>query len=225
MAIHRRLSPLEFAVGSGILVVSVLAAATASYLSVQQPTLTDGRVLVYPVVWSTAAVAAAVWVSRTVRVRPRRWLGAAVGVGYTVALLWLSGTLGASAGMPTSQLELALPGWGPILLYDNGLLSLAIVPFELVAYLCLGYIVAVLISAAASARTAALGMASCVSCAAPLLLAVAGLFGGTQATTIVASAGYDLATVILLVTFGLLVRAARKTIAPCEIPTGQGDAS
>ena len=217
MDIHRRLSPLQFAVGSAIVVVSVLAAATASYLSVQQPTLTDGRVLVYPVVWSTAAIAAAVWVSRTVRVRPRRWLGAAVGVSYTVALLWLSGTLGASAGMPTSQLALALPGWGPILLYDNGLVSLAIVPFTLVAYLSLGYIVAVLVSAAGSARTAALGMASCVSCAAPLLLAVAGLFGGSQATTMVASAGYDLATVVLLVTFGLLVRAAQKTAKPCEI--------
>jgi len=223
MAIYRRLSPLEFAVGSALVVISVLAAATASYLSVQQPTLTDGRVLVYPVVWSTAAVGAAVWVSQTVQLRPRRWLGAAVGVGYTVALLWLSGTLGASAGMPTSQLELALPGWGPILLYDNGLLSLSVVPFKLVAYLSLGYIVAVLISAAGSARTAALGMASCVSCAAPLLLAVAGLFGGTQATTMVASAGYDLATVVLLVTFGLLVRAAGKTTAPCEVSIAEED--
>jgi len=224
MSVHRRLSPLSVAVGSGIVVVTVLAAATASYLLIQQPALTDSRVLVYPVVWSTAAVVAAVWVSRTVRVRPRRWIGAIVGIGYTLALLWLSGTLGASAGMPTSQLELALPGWGPILLYDNGLVSLAVVPFKLVAYLCLGYIVAVLVAAAGSARTAALGMASCVSCAAPLLLAVAGLFGGTQATTMVASTGYDLATVVLLVTFGLLVRAAHQTTEPCEMPTAEADA-
>ena len=224
MATHRRLSPLEFAIGSGVLVITVLAAATASYLSIQQPTLIDGRVLVYPAVWSTASVATAVWVSRTVRVRPQRWLGAAVGVGYTVALLWLSGTLGASAGLPMSQLELTLPGWGPILLYDNGLVSLSIVPFKLIAYLSLGYIVAVLVAAAGSARTAALGLGSCVSCAAPLLLAVAGLFGGSQATTMVASAGYDLATVVLLATFGLLIRAAQKTAAPCEISTPKGDA-
>ncbi len=217
MTTQRRLSPLELAAASAVLAITVLAAATASYLSVQQPTLTDSRVLVYPVVWITASVAVAVWVSRTVRVRPRRWLGAVVGVGYTVALLWLSGTVGASAGLPTSQLELALPGWGPILLYDNGLVSLSVVPFKLVAYLSLGYIVAVLVAAAGSARTAALGMASCVSCAAPLLLAVAGLFGGTQASTMVASAGYDLATVVLLATFGLLVRAAGKTAEPCEI--------
>ena len=223
MAIHRRLSPLEFAVGSGILVVTVLAAATASYLSIQQPTLTDGRVLVYPAVWITASITAAVWVGRTVRVRPRRWLGAAVGVGYTVALLWLSGTLGASAGLPMSQLELTLPGWGPIWLYDNGLVSLSVVPFKLVAYLSLGYIVAVLVAAAGSARTAALGLASCVSCAAPLLLAVAGLFGGSQASTMVASVGYDLATVVLLVTFGLLVRAAQQTTEPCEISTPEGE--
>ena len=222
MASHRRLSPLEFAVGSGVIVVAVFAAATASYVSVQQPTLTDARVLVYPTLWSTAGIVSAVWVDRTVRVRPRRWLGVVVGVGYTLALCWVSGIVGASAGMPTSQLVLTLPGWGPILLYDNGLVSLSIVPFKLVAYLCLGYIVAVLVAAAGSARTAALGLASCVSCAAPLLLAVAGLFGGTQATTMVASAGYDLATIVLVVTFGLLVRAAQQTTAACEIPNTEG---
>lgn len=219
MVTYYRLSPLELAVASGLLVVTVLAAATASYISAQQPTLTETRVLVYPTVWTTAGVVTAVWVSRTVRVRPRRWLGAAVGVSYTLALCWLSGIIGASTGTPTSQLVLSLPGWGPILLYDNGLLSLSVVPFKLVAYLSLGYIVAVLVAAAGSAKTAALGIASCVSCAAPLLLAVAGLFGGTQATAMVASTGYDLATGVLVVTFGLLVRAAQKTTAACEIPT------
>ncbi len=222
MALHRRLSPLEYAVGSGVIVVAVFAAATASYLSVQQPILTDSRVLVYPIVWSTAGVVAAVWVGRTVRVRPRPWLGVAVGVGYTLALCWLSGIVGATTGTQTSQLVLSLPGWGPIFLYDNGLVSLSIVPFKLVAYLSLGYIVAILVSAAGSARTAVLGLASCVSCAAPLLLAVAGLFGGTQATAMVASTGYDLATIVLVATFGLLVRAAQKTTAACEIPNAEG---
>ncbi len=218
MATNYRLSPLEFAVGSGVLVVTVLVAATASYLSVQQPTLTDSRMLLYPTVWATVSVVSAVWVGRTVRVRPRRWLGVTVGVSYTLALLWLSGTLGISTGAQESQLVLSLPGWGPILLYDNGLISLSVVPFKLVAYLALGYIVAVLVAAAGSVRTAAVGMASCASCAAPVLLAVAGLFGGTQATTMVASMGYDLATVIIVATFGLLVRAAHKTTEACGIP-------
>jgi len=223
MASYNRLSPLEFAVGSGLLVVAVFVAATASYLSVQEPVLTDSRVLVYPIVWATASVVSAVWVGRTLQRRPRRWLGVAVSIGYTLALLWLSGTVEASMGTPTSQLVVAVPGWGPLILYDNGLVSLTVVPFQLVAYLSLGYIVAVLVAAAGSARTAALGMASCVSCAAPLLLAVAGLFGGTQASTMVASAGYDLATVVLLLTFGLLGRAARQTARSCETPTPEAE--
>lgn len=219
MSIHHRLSPLELAAGSGLLVVSVLAASTASYLSVQQPVITDSRVVLYPIIWTTASVAAAVWVSRTVRRRPRWRIGALVGIGYTVALLWLSGTIGATTGTPTSQLVVSLPGWGPLLLYDNGIVSLSVVPFKLVAYLSLGYIVAVLVAAAGSARTAALGIASCVSCAAPLLLAVAGVFGGTQATAMVASAGYDLATVVLVATFALLIRAASKTTDTCDVST------
>jgi len=212
-------------VGAG-LAVGVYAVATSAYLAAVGPTITDLRVFVYPPVWIGVSVGAALWVDRTVRHRPRPWLGRAVGVAYVLGIAWLSGLVGVSSGMTTLRVVSTLPGWGPIGLYDNGLVSLSIVPFKLVAYLALGHIVAVLVAAqGGSARAAALGMASCVSCAAPLLLAVGGLLGGGQATSMVASIGYDIATVILVATFALLARAAGR-VAPdesCRRPTEAAD--
>ena len=68
-------------------------------------------------------------------------------------------------------------------------------------------------------------MASCVSCAAPLLLAVGGLLGGAQATSMMASLGYDIATVMLVATFALLARAAGRaaTDESCRRPTEAAD--
>jgi|GEM_PF-353196 hypothetical protein len=197
-------------VGAG-LAVGIYAVATSAYLAAVGPTITDLRVFVYPPVWIAVSVAAALWVDRTVRHRPRPWLGRAVGMAYVLGIAWLSGLVDASSGITTLRVVSTLPGWGPIGLYDNGLVSLSIVPFKLVAYLALGHIVAVLVAAqGGSARAAALGMASCVSCAAPLLVAVGGLLGGAQATSMVASVGYDIATVILVATFVLLARAAGR---------------
>ena len=213
-------SPTALAIWGAAIAVGLYAAATSAYLAAAAPRVTDLRVFVYPPVWLAASVAAAVWVDRTVRTRPRPWLGRAVGVAYVLGLAWLSGLVGPSAGSETLRLVATLPGWGPIGLYDNGVVHLSIVPFKLVAYLALGHIVAVLVAASGgSARVAVFGLATCVSCTAPLLLAVGGLLGGTQAASMVASMGYDIATVVLVATFGLLVRAAsRTTTAACRRP-------
>jgi len=221
-------SPTTLAIVGAGLAVAVYAAATSAYLAAVGPIITDLRVFVYPPVWIATSVAAAVWVDRTVDHRPRPWVGCAVGVAYVLGLAWLSGLVDASMGAETLRLIGALPGWGPILLYDNGLVNLSVVPFKLVAYLALGHIVAVLLAAnGGSARAAVLGMASCVSCAAPLLLAVGGLIGGTQATSVVASVGYDIATVVLIATFALLVRAAGRTTPDegCRRPSETADTS
>jgi len=54
-----------------------------------------------------------------------------------------------------------------------------------------------------------------VSCTGPLLVAVVGAIGGAQATTAVATAGYDIATAALVATFGLLVAVVAR-----QQPTG-----
>jgi len=71
-----------------------------------------------------------------------------------------------------------------------------------------------------SIRAAALGVASCVSCTGPLLAAVVGAIGGTQATTAVATAGYDIATLALIATFGLLVAVVARQ-QPHTVPMSE----
>jgi len=199
-------SPRGAAVSTAVVAVVVLLTAIGAYLTTTNAAITTGRSLAYPVVWITVSLTAAVWIGRTVDGRPRRWRGLAVGGGYTLGLAWLTGLVGTTTGGFPLRVHAAPPGWGPIILADNGVFQLAIVPFKLVTYLALGYAISVLVAAhRGSVRAAVLGVASCVSCTGPLVAAAVGVVGGTQATTAVATAGYDIATAAVVATFGLLV--------------------
>jgi hypothetical protein len=209
-------SPAGAAVSTAIVATVVLVTAIATYLRLTDAVITAGRSLIYPVIWIVTSLTAAVWIGLTVRGRPRRWRGIALGGGYTLMIAWLTGLLGATTGGFPLRVHAAPPGWGPIILYDSGLLRLSIVPFKLIAYLALGYVIYALVAAhRGSIRAAALGIVSCVSCTGPLLVAVVGAIGGAQATTAVATAGYDLATAALVATFGLLVAVVAR-----QQPTG-----
>ena len=209
-------SPIRAAVATAIVATVALLTAIATYLRLTDAVITTGRSLSYPVVWIVTSLTAAVWIGLTVRGRPRRWRGIAIGGGYTLVIGWLTGLLGATTGGFPLRVHAAPPGWGPIILYDSGLLRLSIIPFKLIAYLALGYVIYALVAAhRGSIRAAAVGVFSCVSCTGPLLVAIIGAVGGTQATTAVATAGYDIATVALVATFGLLVAVVAR-----QQPTG-----
>ena len=209
-------SPIRAAVATAVVATVALLTAIATYLRLTDAVITTGRSLSYPVVWIVTSLTAAVWIGLTVRGRPRRWRGIAIGGGYTLVIGWLTGLLGATTGGFPLRVHAAPPGWGPIILYDSGLLRLSIVPFKLIAYLALGYVIYALVAAhRGSIRAAAVGVFSCVSCTGPLLVAIIGAVGGTQATTAVATAGYDIATAALVATFGLLVAVVAR-----QQPTG-----
>jgi len=209
-------SPIRAAVATAVVATVALLTAIATYLRLTDAVITTGRSLSYPVVWIVTSLTAAVWIGLTVRGRPRRWRGVAIGGGYTLVIAWLTGLLGATTGGFPLRVHAAPPGWGPIILYDSGLLRLSIIPFKLIAYLALGYVIYALVAAhRGSIRAAAVGVFSCVSCTGPLLVAIIGAVGGTQATTAVATAGYDIATVALVATFGLLVAVVAR-----QQPTG-----
>ena len=209
-------SPIRAAVATAVVATVALLTAIATYLRLTDAVITTGRSLSYSVVWIVTSLTAAVWIGLTVRGRPRRWRGVAIGGGYTLVIGWLTGLLGATTGGFPLRVHAAPPGWGPIILYDSGLLRLSIVPFKLIAYLALGYVIYALVAAhRGSIRAAAVGVFSCVSCTGPLLVAIIGAVGGTQATTAVATAGYDIATVALVATFGLLVAVVAR-----QQPTG-----
>ena len=209
-------SPIRAAVATAVVATVALLTAIATYLRLTDAVITTGRSLSYPVVWIVTSLTAAVWIGLTVRGRPRRWRGIAIGGGYTLVIGWLTGLLGATTGGFPLRVHAAPPGWGPIILYDSGLLRLSIIPFKLIAYLALGYVIYALVAAhRGSIRAAAVGVFSCVSCTGPLLVAIIGAVGGTQATTAVATAGYDIATAALVATFGLLVAVVAR-----QQPTG-----
>lgn len=211
-------SPVGAAVSTAVVVTVVLLTAIITYLHLTAATITAGRSLAYPVVWIVSSLTAGVWIGLTVRGRPRRWRGVVIGGGYTLGVAWLTGLIGSTTGGFPLRVHAAPPGWGPIVLYDSGLLRFSIVPFKLIAYVALGYIIYALVAAHhGSIRAAALGVVSCVSCTGPVLLAAVGAIGGTQATTAVATVGYDIATAALVATLGLLVAVVAR-----QQPTKQG---
>jgi hypothetical protein len=100
------------------------------------------------------------------------------------------------------------PGWGPAVIYGGATLQFALLPFKLVGYATLAYLVyATLVDAASSAVGGVLGLFSCVSCTFPVIAGVvSGFVGGTGAlASAVYGQSYLLSTVVFVITVGLLV--------------------
>ncbi|WP_138006161.1 DUF7546 family protein [Halalkalirubrum salinum] len=214
----RDTTPLQRSLAVAVAVAVAVVASIAGYLQAASPAITDYRSLVYPVVWIVGGSAATVWVHGAVPVRSNRALAVIISSGYVTALLWVSGLIRAGAGMGSLSISPAIPGWGPIVVYEGSIIGFSVVPFKWIGYLALGYIVYVLVAGAGgSIKAAALGFVTCVSCTAPLVGSVVGAIGGAGASRAVATAGYDIATVVFLVTIGLLVFAVARTTATCSV--------
>jgi hypothetical protein len=173
--------------------------------------VTAPRYLLYPFVWIDASLLAAAVVLSDSRSRQPaaadsrlRVLSVVVGVAYAGLLLWAGGLVGVGGQSGTATLLSAPPGWGPMLVYD-GLLRLTLVPFKLVGYLVLAWLVALVVgSAGRPLFSGALGLATCVGCTGPLVLALLATLGGGSVTAYAAVSGlsYDLSTLVFLVSLG-----------------------
>jgi hypothetical protein len=198
--------------GETILLVGLLLALEALfalvYVTITRVGITrPGMVVLVPFVWINLSV----WVF--LRVRPaatdvRRWPAALVGVGYFLLLAVLGGLLVAGDG-GTTGLRLHLtgfPGWAPLAIADAGVVSLVVVPFKLIGYLALTWLVYVTVADASGALLGgAVGLFACVSCTFPLVAGLlSGLSGSTAAAAAVYSNSYLLSTVVFAVTVGLL---------------------
>ncbi len=147
---------------------------------------------------------------------PRRQRRTAFGiaVGY-FALIAVAGGL-VSVGdlfidvpLPESGPRIAwlIPGWGPAVTYVGDLVRVALLPYRVIGYLALSYLVyATVLDATGSAVSGALGLLSCVSCTWPVLASLAtGLLGSSSAVALsVMNWSYTLSTVVFLVTVALL---------------------
>ncbi|MFB6354097.1 MAG: hypothetical protein ABEJ92_08435 [Halobacteriales archaeon] len=176
------------------------------------------RYLAYPFVWINAGVWAVRRSSPTAGSRAHAWLARALAAAYFVLLLWVPGNVGlgtlspAHLGLHHLRVAWLAPGWGPIVAYD-GIVRLYLVPFEVVGYASLAYLVyANLLAATRSALSGALGLVTCVGCTVPVLAPLVGLLGGPAASlaTTAYAYSYDIGTAVFLLALGLLAWSHRR---------------
>jgi hypothetical protein len=103
---------------------------------------------------------------------------------------------------------MAAPGWGPRVGYAGSLVTLNFIPYRVVGYLAVAYLVyAALLDAAEAAVTGLLGVGSCIGCAFSLAAPLAaGAAGGTSgAAAALATFSVDLSTLAYVAAVALLV--------------------
>lgn len=190
------------------LVVAAELVVVTAYIDLTGTIVTDPRYVAYPFVWINVGV----WTmlrTETPTVDRRQWaLAAAMGGGYLLLLFVAAGTLQFGIGGPlnggaAASIHWNIPGLGPIVVYGTPRVRLSIIPFKIVGYVAMTYLVyARLLDATRAVLSGVLGLFSCVGCAFSLLLPLLGattLFGST-----LTGLAWDLSTVVFLLTIALL---------------------
>jgi hypothetical protein len=191
-----------------LVVAAELAVVTAYLASTATVTVVQPRYVVYPFVWINVGVWAMLR-TPTPAVGRRQWaIAATVSGGYLLLLLVAGGTLQFGLGDPlaggaVSSVHWNIPGLGPIVVYGTPRVRLSIIPFKVVGYVAMTYLVyARLLDATRAVLSGALGLFSCVGCTFSLLLPLLGattLFGST-----LTGLAWDLSTLVFLVTVATL---------------------
>lgn len=173
------------------------------------------RYLVYPFVWLNASIWGVRRVDPSPGSRTHRAIAVAVAVAYLLVLLYLPGAVGTGApGVPVDvRVAMYAPGWGPILAFTSPWLRLYLVPFEVVGYASLSYLVyANALTLTRGAFSGVLGLVTCVGCTVPVLAPLVGLLGGpaTSLATTAFAWSYDAGTAVFVLTVGLLTWSQRR---------------
>ncbi|WP_158057388.1 DUF7546 family protein [Halorussus halophilus] len=184
---------------------------TIAYLLLSDASVQEFRYLVYPFVWLNVGIWAIVKTKPVANSERDRYVGVAVATGYFLVLAYFGGLLGPGVPHPEHALGWRIawlpPGWGPAVLYTGGVAKLALMPYKVVGYVALAYLVyATVLDAAGSAISGILGLLSCVSCTWPIVATlVTGVAGSGTAVAVAATEwSYTLGTVVFVVTVGLL---------------------
>lgn len=206
-AVGRLRSTRSVALAAGVILV-VEALLVVGYAAQPRVSVTNPLVFVYPFVWIDVATLAVLTTPLPRATHRRRSIGAVVAVVYFAALAYFGGLWGPGSGMMPVHVTWSLPpGYGPALLYDGQLLRVVLVPYKIVGYVALTFLVyTTVLDAARTAASGLLGLFSCVSCAWPLLgTVVTGIFGSTSALAAVTLGhAYGLSTLVFLSAIGLL---------------------
>jgi hypothetical protein len=203
-----RLVPRPGTVALVGMVLLAEAVLTLAYVAAVQPGITRPfMVVLVPFVWINLSL----WVFW--RVRPaatdtRRWPAAVVAAGYFLLLALLGGivVVGSGDGSGLDVMLRLFPGWAPFVVYDAAAALVVLVPFKVVGYLALTYLVYVTAVDASGALVGGIvGLFSCVSCTFPLIAGiVTSLTGGSAIAAAVSGNSYLLSTPVFALTVALL---------------------
>ncbi|MFC6755742.1 hypothetical protein ACFQER_02290 [Halomicroarcula sp. GCM10025894] len=126
------------------------------YLLLLPGAATDAFLLAFPFIWLNVAA----WVLLRVRPAPaadrRRYLAAAVAVGYGLLLGYVGGVFGTGgAGTGLRVVLAAPPGFAPSFVYSGTTLAVVFTPWKVAGYLALSYLVYVTVVDASGGSPAA----------------------------------------------------------------------
>ena len=192
------------------LVLAELGLVGVYFLATPSSPGPEPRYLVYPFVWINAAIFGYLRVDPEAGSRRHLALGLGIGVGYFLAVMAIPGNLG--FGVPGSAWSVRVgwyaPGWGPLVAGVTPWVRLYLVPFEVIGYIGLSYLVfANALAITRGTISGLLGLVTCVGCTVPVLAPAVGLLGGpaSSLTTTAYALSYDLGTGIFVLAVLALV--------------------
>ncbi|WP_416839820.1 hypothetical protein [Haloferax sp. DFSO52] len=206
-----------------LLILSVAeAAALAVYLLFTPVHVDSLRYVLYPFIWINVGIAAVLVTTPSTPSRRLRLFAGVIAVAYFLVLATLAGLISvnvsalvgsgghmhAAGGHPTGfQFSLAAPGWGPRLGYASDAFSVVFIPYRVIGFLALSYLIyAALVETARTALSGTLGVISCVGCTFSLAAGFsAGLAGGTGFLSALRVLSVDFSTVVFVAAVVLLV--------------------
>jgi hypothetical protein len=185
-----------------------------AYAVVVDAPIPNFRYYLIPFVWITIGILAVWYTTPSNRNTQHTIIGAIVAVSYFFLILYLSGMIGptraaieATAGSSSIGVEWHRPlGWGPILTYSGNRFAVTLIPYQVIGYLALSYLIyAAILDISKSATAGVIGLAPCPGCAAPLLAPLlAGAAGTSSAFVFLISYTYEIATILFVGAVGLL---------------------
>ena len=192
----------------GALLVNTEILLVLLYLSVSDVQVNSVFSIVYPFIWINVGLWAIIRTKPAPRTRRHRYLAGTISGLYLLALFALGGMAWVAHPEIAQGFDVTMlsPGIGPVVAYNGEFIRFTLVPFLVVGYVALTYLVyATLLDAAGSAIGSVFGLLSCLSCVWPLIAPIfIGVFGSAGAATAASLQSYVAGTAIFLGTVGLL---------------------
>ncbi|MFB6255003.1 MAG: ABC transporter ATP-binding protein [Halobacteriaceae archaeon] len=179
------------------------------YLLVVDVTPTAIRFYAYPFIWINVSL----WALTRVSVPDISQFRGIIAGGIAIIYFFILGAVGGLYSLGGNGLGLRIvlfdipPGWGPALLYSGTWITVSLLPFKLIGYATLAFLVFVTIgNTPRSALSGVIGFFSCISCTWPVVaMVITSLFGSASIIASVAmDQTYALSTSIFVIAILLL---------------------